>query len=104
MKWKRTFGFASRKSRTGLRLVCQQVIEHNVNLFSPSGMVYQLGEKVDELNTGVTLRGLALHLARLDIQCGVERQSSVPIILKSMPFGPSRVTAGARGRDDPEPE
>ena len=51
-----------------LSLVCRQIIEHNVDLFGPSGLVYQSGEKVDELSTGVPLRGLALYLARLDIQ------------------------------------
>src|SRR3954451_22645864 len=73
-----------------LGLMCRQVIEHNVDLLGPSGMLYQSAEKVDELSTGVTWRGLALHLACFDIQCRVQRQGSVPKILKALPFGASR--------------
>ena len=45
-----------------LGLMCRQVVEHNVNFLSPSGMLEQSSEKVDEINTGVSPRGLPCTL------------------------------------------
>ncbi len=69
-----------------LGLVGRQIVQHNVDVLRPAGLVHQLTQKGNELRTGVPFRGLACHLAGLHIQSGIERQGPVTVILEAMPF------------------
>src|SRR3954451_24467114 len=67
-----------------------EIIENNMNLPCPSGLLYQLTEEGNELGTGMALRGFPFHFAGLDIQGRIERKRSVAIVLETMALGAAR--------------
>ena len=52
----------------------------------PLLMGHNLRKKGDELFAGVPLGSLADDLARLGVQCRIQRQSPVTVIFKTVPF------------------
>ena len=46
-------------------------------------------EKAHELLAGVSPSGLALHLAGLGVQSGVERECAVALVFEAVPFRPA---------------
>ena len=72
------------------RLVGRKVVQDDVD-FSTSGLtVDQLLHELHELRAGVTCRRLAVDLATQRIECGVERKSAVPVVLKAVALQASR--------------
>jgi len=67
----------------------RQIVQHNVNLSGPAHIVRQSRQELDEVRTGVATGGLALHLSGLHIQCGIQRQRAMPVILEAVPPGAS---------------
>jgi len=67
----------------------REVVQDHVDLLGPFRFSNQLFQEGDELGAGVTSSGLALHLAGLYVQRGIERQRPVAIVLEAVPFGPT---------------
>ena len=71
-------------------LVRREVMEHDVDLLRPTSALAQLRNEGDKLVAGVAFGRFALHLACLPIQRSIQRQGSMPVVFKSMPFGAPR--------------
>jgi hypothetical protein len=67
-----------------------EIVQHDVNLSCPARFPQQPPQKHQELSAGISLRSVALHPAGLHVQGGIQRQSSVPVVLETVPFGSPR--------------
>jgi hypothetical protein len=67
-----------------------EIVQHDVNLSCPARFPQQPPQKHQELRAGISLRSVALHPAGLHVQGGIQRQSSVPVVLETVPFGSPR--------------
>jgi hypothetical protein len=68
----------------GFGLVGRQIVQHDVDLLGPAGLLYQLPEEDKKLCAGVPFCSLAFHFASLHIQGGIERQRRMAVILETM--------------------
>ena len=75
---------------TGLALVSREVVGDHMDLFAARLVDHDVGEEGDELRRGMSLGGLAQHLAGLGVEGGIERQGAVTEVLKAMAFRPAR--------------
>ena len=73
-----------------LGLVRREVVGDHMDLFALALVHHEVGQKRDELRRGVTLSGLAQHLAGLGVERCVQRERAVAEVLKSMAFGTPR--------------
>ena len=71
-------------------LVCGKVVHDQVELLLWWLREHQVLEKGDELGTGVARGRLAKDLSAGRIQSRVERERSVPVVLKAVTLGPTR--------------
>ncbi len=81
------FGVVGQELLNGFGLVCREIIEHDVDLLRPAGALDEVRYESDELVAGVAFGCFALHLSRFHIERGIQRQRSMPVVFKSMPFG-----------------
>src|ERR1700682_2594379 len=73
-----------------LGLVRREVVSDDVNFLALGLVNHDVSEKRDELRRGMPLRRLAQYLAGLGVECGVQRQRAVAVVLEAMAFGASR--------------
>src|SRR5271156_5381384 len=71
-------------------LVGGQIVGDDMDLFSARLVDDDIGQKGDELSGCMRRRGLAQHLSGLGIESCVERERSMPVVLKAMSFCASR--------------
>src|SRR5512134_857898 len=72
-----------------VRLMCRKIVQDDMNLFVSGLTGNNVGEKGDELRTGMTLCGLSQDLTALGVKRSVKRQRSVAKVLKPMALGSS---------------
>lgn len=82
-------GMASQKIRNCFGLMCTQVITDDVYRLLVGLTGEQVFQKCDELCTGVTGRSAANDLAAGGMQRCIQGQRSVPVVLKTVSFGPT---------------
>src|SRR6218665_3372145 len=87
-----------------LGLVCREVVDDDVNFLAARLMGHDLGEEGDELGRGMPRGGLAQHFTGLGIERGVQRERSMPEVLKAMTLGTPRRDRQLRffAIDDPD--
>src|SRR6218665_427108 len=73
-----------------LGLVCREVVDDDVNFLAARLMGHDVGEEGDELGRGMPRGGLAQHFTSLGIEGGVQRERSMPEVLKAMPLATPR--------------
>src|SRR6218665_1078560 len=73
-----------------LGLVCREVVDDDVNFLAAPLMGHDVGEEGDELGRGMPRGGLAQHFTSLGIEGGVQRERSMPEVLKAMTLGTPR--------------
>src|SRR5512133_3668004 len=71
-------------------LVCRKIVGGNMDRLALRLMSSQVAQEGHELCRGVSWRRFAQHLTRLGIESGVQRQSAMAKVLKSMPLDSSR--------------
>src|SRR5262245_54775440 len=88
-------GMGGEELRHGLSFVRREVVGDDVDLLSRGLRGEDICEKGNELRTGVALGCLAQDLSAGNLQGGVERESTMPEILKAVALG----TAGRKGQN-----
>ena len=83
----------------GLGLVRRKVVGDDVNLLALGLRDDDICEKGNELRTGVAVGCFAQDLSAGNLQCGVERESAMPEILKAVALG----TSGRKGQNRIKP-
>src|SRR5260370_27767956 len=90
-------GVVDSKRRVGLDeftnsvgLVRTQVISNDVDLATWRLACHNLCKEIDELYAGVACTGFSQHLFGLSAQSAVERKCSMAVVLKAIPFYPTR--------------
>src|SRR6218665_991150 len=73
-----------------LGLVCREVVDDDVNFLAARLMGHDVGEEGDELGRGMPRGGLAQNFTGLGIEGGVQRERSMPEVLKAMTLGTPR--------------
>src|SRR6218665_2779300 len=71
-------------------LVCREVVDDGVNFLAARLMGDDVGEEGDELGRGMPRDGLAQPFTSLGIEGGVQRELSMPEVLKAMALGTPR--------------
>ena len=83
------------------RFVSREIVCDDMNLLLGWAKTDYFAEKSYELIAGVSRSGLAMHLARLNVQCRIQRERSMAEVFKSVAFGPAPVTWAGRDRAGP---
>ena len=78
-----------------------QVVANDVNGLLWSLACDQIFQKGNELRTGVAVAGLADNFPALGIKSRKERQRSMAVVSKAVPFGAIRAKATKPGPSDP---
>lgn len=84
------FGMLGEELLNRFGFVCGEIVEHNVDLLCPTSALDQVREESDEFIAGVAMGGFSLHLSCFHIQRSIQGQRSMPVVFKSMSFGPPR--------------
>jgi hypothetical protein len=92
-------GMGGEELSHGLGLVRRKVVSDDVDLLASGLRGDHICEKGNELRTGVALGCFAQDLSAGNLQCGVERQSAMPEILKAVALG----TTGRKGQNRIQP-
>src|SRR6218665_615987 len=71
-------------------LVCREAADDDVTFLAARLMGHDVGEEGDELARGMPRGGPAQHFTSLGIEGGVQRERSMPEVLKAMTLGPPR--------------
>jgi hypothetical protein len=69
------------------RLVSREIVDDDMNLPATRLSGDDVLQELDERITGVARDGLADDLRRPGIECGLERERAMVVILKPLPFG-----------------
>src|SRR5690348_12723633 len=70
--------------------VSREIVQNDVDLPLRRLLGNQIGEEGNKFFTGVSRGGLPENLPACRIQCGIKRQRSMSIVLKSVALGASR--------------
>ena len=73
-----------------LGFVCREIVQNDVDLLAARSSFDDIGQKSQEVFTGVTPGGLAVDLPCFHVQGRVERERPVTVVLESMFFRPAR--------------
>ena len=74
----------------GLRFVCRQIVENNVDLLPRPALRNHLAEEIHEVGAGVARRCFPMNPSGFGIECRVQRQRSMPVILEPVALGTAR--------------
>jgi hypothetical protein len=73
----------------GLSFVGGEIVEDDVNVLPRGAQGYDLLQEGNELTTGMASRGFAVDPTGGGVECGIQEEGSVPVILEAMTFGAS---------------
>src|SRR5271169_473758 len=66
-----------------------EIVEDDVNLLPRRAQGYDLLQKGDELTAGMAGSGFAVDATGGGIQCRIQRERAMPVVLEAVPFGAS---------------
>jgi hypothetical protein len=83
-------GILIEESGHSLGLVCREIVQNDVDRLAARSSFDEIGQKSQEVFTGVTPGGLAVNLPCFHVQGRVERERPVTVVFESMFFRPAR--------------